>query len=586
MDDITIDLDNLNEQSEARILSIMIADMQGAMANHTDAMTYVLDSRDEYNAVGYAKGKKGKSNYVDKSIKKSVEAALPSITEPFLNKNIVLAQGRDAQSDQKAEGAGKLLNYQWNYGFKALPFIEQLSKDMMVDATVIIKSTWDAVKDTATTKIVDLDTIITDPTATSMDECVFVIERKKVSIGEIKRQPGLYGDLDDETLSALSPSTDTEYDRDEIGNDTSANFEDRIRQLVEVNFYYGSIPLDQSGELTPIIGVFSDSMFLNAIRSPYPDTWRGIPFDSEVYSRVTGSLYGESMPTLLSDNQKTKTQLQRSIFDTLDASTNGQRGFRQGTLSPDNMRKFKAGKDFEFSGEAPSIWEGSFNPISSDIYALMDRTQADSEELSGISRLNAGLDPRALNSNVSATASSLVNSAAERRLLLLTRHTSSLLESMFRKWLDMNMLMLSNGSVRIGGELIDVTALDLKGNYDITIDVATAGANQSLIQQLSFLIPQLGNNEAVPRSVVMGLTADMTAAMGLYETSDQLDVVAKQMLEAESQPQQPNPMQEAAVRLELEEKQANIAYDKSRTALNSVKTVETHIENEQAMYRQ
>ncbi len=587
---LELTLDMNSDDGKMRIYNMITLDYDGAMSNHNNMMAEVLVSRSVYEAEGIKKSAKGKSGYVDKSVKKTVEAALPSLTEPFLNKSIVSAQGRDAMSDEKAEVVSKLLNYQWNYGFAALPFVEQLNRDNMVDGTIFVKTGWNSDRDSAYSEIIDLDTLIVDPSATCLEDANFVVERKKVSIGEILRNPKLYGEHTLESLNGLDGAITTDFDRDEIGKDNNFNFEDKVRQMVEIKIYYGSVPVNANGDTMPILAIWSDEVMINVMPSPYPDEWNGIPFSSEVYSRVTGSMYGEGLPTILEDGQLIRTQLQRSIFDTLDASTNGQRGFKAGTLDANNKRKFKSGKDFEFNTATAEIWEGSYNPISSDVYNLMDRTQQDNEEMSGISRLNAGLDPRALNSNVTATASSLVNSAAERRLLLITRHTSALLESMFRKWLDMNKLMLTNGSVRVGNEIIDITNVDLEGNYDVTLNIATAGEDQARAQLLGGLIPQLAQNPAVPQSVIMQLTADMTESMKLFSTSDTLGNIAKQMkLQEESE--QPTPeqiqqqqMQQAAMELEMREKQANITFDESRATLNNVKAQETHIDNQMKLY--
>jgi hypothetical protein len=578
-------LDLKSDEGINALMTLMDNDLQDATSNHDEVMEYVESSRDEYNAIGYKKSPKGKSGFVSKSIRKIVEAALPSITEPFINKDIVEANGIDIESEAKAEVVTSLLNYQWNLGFKPLPFIEQINKDLMIDGTVFIKVGWDNIKDSPITEICDIDSLVIDPSATVLEEARFVIERKKVSISDILSNPEWYGEHTLESLSVLEASNDTEISRpNATGYEDDYNYQDRQRQLVDVNTYYGLVPEGEDGKLIPIVGIWSEETYLNAMPSPFPDSWRGIPFECEVYSRVTGSVYGESLAQLLADNQKIETQLQRSIFDTLDASTNGQRGFKVGSLDPINKRKFKAGKDFEYNTNGLEIWEGAYNPISSDIYNLKDRTQQDSEELSGISRLNAGLDPRALNSNVSATAASLVNSAAERRLLLLARHNSSLLEGMFRKWLDLNMMMLENGSVKVGGRLIPVSGFDIDGNYDLLLTIATQGASDRKVQQLGALIPQLYNNPDIPKSVTMGLTAELVKAMGLYSTADKLNNISKQMEVSESRPQEVDPITQASVELDMYEKNAEIAAKSAKASLDEAKAQGIAIDNVAKFY--
>ncbi len=338
------------------------------------------------------------------------------------------------------------------------------------------------------------------------------------------------------------------------------------------------------GKLETIVAVWSDDFLINKMDSPYPESWKGNPFIVTDYIPVSGSIYGESVVPLLSDEQKISTSLERAIQKQLDHSTIGQRGFSQAALDPANERRFKDGQDFKFNSTEFTIYEGSFNQLSPDVYALLDKSQQSAEELSGIGRLNSGLDPRALNSNVSATASSLVNSNAQRRLLLIMRHISGLLEQMFRKWLDIIVLMDEPMSIRIGGELIDLNGFDINGNFDITLDVVTDGQRQEKAQQLSMVLQQLGSNQNVPQSVTMGLTAEFTNALGMYELGDKLNGISMQMEQAESQPQQPSPEQQIAMQLELQGKQAEITKDTARAKLDEAKAMETFVETERLSY--
>ena len=271
-------------------------------------------------------------------------------------------------------------------------------------------------------------------------------------------------------------------------------------------------------------------------------------------------------------------------MDNLDASTLGVRGFKEGTLDPANERRFKSRKDFKYQGNGFDIWEGTFKETPSDVYHLMDRLQADSEDLSGISRLNGGLDSRALNSGVSATASALVNSNAERRLLLITRHISSLLENVFRKWLDLNQLMLENGSVRVNNQMLDISALDLEGNFDLSITVATSGMKQQKSQQLSMVLQTLSQNQNIPQSTIMRLTSELVGSMDMHQTEEELLNLSMQMKQQEQQPQQPNPMQQMQMQLEMQEKQAEINKDNSVATLNEARAVQSFVETELKSY--
>ncbi len=574
------------KMNNEKILQQLQSAMSASIGNHNEVMARVnvWNAEIEAESTIYSAGssKAGDAGMVSKDIKKSIESALPSLVEPYLNRDITMIQGQDAQSDAKAEKIQKLLNYQWNYGTNALPFMERLVRDMMSDGTVILKSGWDSDNDVPRVEVINIDSLVTDPSAETLEECRFVIERKKVSISEILDNSGWYGQHSLESLSPLQATNTTDYDREEIGQDSSHNFEARLQQLIDVNTYYGELEID--GKLQNIVGIWSDDFVINTMDSPYPESWRH-PFDGEPYTRVSGSIYGESIAELLSVNQKIRTGLSRAILDNLNAGTNGQKGVRKGVLDIVNKRKFASGENFEYLSQGGlDVFEGQFADTPPSVYELLDRVQQDSEELSGISRMNGGLDPRALNSGVSATASSLVNTAAERRLLLITRHISSLLENVFRKWLSLNQLMLESGSVRVANEMIDLSNLDLQGNYDLSISVATTGQKQQKSQQLSMVLQQLSQNPAIPQSMIMRLTSELVGSMDMYAAEEELLNLSKQMQLQEQQPQQPDPQQEMAMQLELQAKQAATAKDQSVAQLNEAKAVNTYVETEKSSY--
>ena len=564
-----------------KLLEIMKNDMNGAMSNHNEQMARIFNWRADSNSVENVKTSSNKK-MVMRDIQKSIESALPSLVEPFLNQDLVLVQGKDSNSQDKAEVATKLLNYQWNYGVNSLELLEELIKTNMEDGTVFLKIGWK--DDKPTSELIDADKLIIDPSASKLKDVKFVIERKKVSINDILNNSSWYGKHTLDSLKSLGSASSEDYDNNINGIDESFNFEDRARQLINVHTYYGMLPND-AGELVASVGIWADDFLINIMPSPYPDAWNGIPFIGTVYTRVVGSIYGEALADLLSTNQNIRTGLNRAIMDTLDASTNGQKGVKKGTLDIVNKRKFAVGDNFEYlSQNGFDVWEGAFNDIPAHIMGYMEAVKNDSEELSGISRLNGGLDSRALNSGVSATASSLVNSNAERRLLLSARHISSLFESMFRMWLDLNMLMLESNSVNVGGQVVELSAFDVYGNFDLSINIATANQKQELSQKLSMVLQMLSANPNIPQSTIMRLTSDMTKAMDLYKTSEELSQLAQQMKQDEMMPQEPNPVEQAHMQLEMQKASADIRETESKAQLNQAKTMSEFTDATNASY--
>jgi hypothetical protein len=572
--------------TEEQILGKLNGDLAGARDNQVAQMAIIENWRQECKGEAYSVGhqqtswgKKAEySSVVVKLIKKAIESSVPSLVEPFLGSNIVSAKGRDAVSQSKAKVASAVLNYFWNYSVRPEELMEPFVRVLQTDGTVVGKVVWnDGVPGTVLTA---LDNLTFDPSADVLAKCKFIIEKGKVPISDILSNPEWYGEHTLESLKDIMPASDTDWDVEVNGHDNSFNFDDRARTLVEVNTYYGVMGNDK-GEVETVIGIWSDNTLLKYGPSPYPDNWNGLPFVSTVYIPQEGSLYGENIGNMISTDQKVSTSIQRSILRHLDKSTIGQRGYRNGDLDPIEEAKFKNGFDFKYQGTQPNFWEGSFSQINGEVFALQDRTKADVEELLGIGRLNAGLDPRALNSNVSATASSLVNSNAQRRLLLIVRHISSMLEQMFRKWLDMTILNNPDLVVELGGELVSLTGFELDGSYDLVIDVTTDAQKSDKIQNLNMTLQTLGNTKGVPGSISMDVTADLMAAMDNHVLADQLRGIADSLREQEAQP---NPMQEIETQMLVQREQAEQAEIRSKAKLNEARAVESFVDMQNASY--
>jgi len=569
-----------NEQ----ILDKLTGDLAGAKDNQVSQLAIIENWRSECNGDGYSASTSPTSRQdpygkvVVKLIKKSIESSVPSLVEPFLGSNIVSLKGKDAMSQSKAKVGSAVLNYFWNYSIRPEELMEPLVRTLQTDGTVIGKIVWK--NDAPDTELTPLDNLTFDPSADKIEDCKFIIEKSKVSIADILGNPGWYGKHTLESLKDLMPASDEDWEVNVNGSDNSFNFDDRARQLIEINTYYGTMG-DNEGNTETVIGIWSDNVLIKYGASPYPESWNGLPFISTVYIPVEGSLYGENIGNMISTDQKISTSIQRSILTHIDKSTNGQRGFKVGALDPIEESKFKNGFDFKYQDREPAFWEGSFNTINGEVLALQDRTKADVEELLGIGRLNAGLDPRALNSNVSATASSLVNSNAQRRLLLIVRHISSMLEGMMRKWLDMTILMNPDLVVDLGGEMVSLQGMDLEGNYDLVLNITTDAMKSDKIQNLNMTLQTLSNTPGIPPSISMETTADLFAAMDNHILADQLRELAENMRQQESQP---NPMEQIQTQMAMQREQAEVSKIQSDTELNKAKSVESFVSSQVESY--
>ena len=585
------------KKSKKQILEDLKRDFDGANSTHSSVMSRVEQSRDIYKAknsrdpkaVSDVPNDAYKSSMKMKDVKRAVETSLPDITAPFLTTNdIVDFQPKEAGASAKAEALTKLINKQFNKGIDKIEFIETLAHNIQVDGTVVVKVGWG--DDMPTLENIMLSELLLDPSARRMKDLRFAIQRRKVMISEIKNNTNWYGKHSDEVLRGLSPITTNEFDDENeygYGRDDSFNFDDKVRDMVEVFEYYGVYDLEGNGTLVPILAIWVEETLLSLEPSPYPDHWNGIPFEAAVYKRRPFNIYGESLPELLDDYQKIRDGFMRGIMENANASTNAQTFMKKGGMDVVNKRKFINGaRHIETNGAPSDIMEqGTFNEIPASIFGVMAQMKTEQEELAGVGSFNAGLDPRALNSGTSATAVNLTQDNSQKRVLQITRHIAEMLERAFSKWADLNMALLQNGTIKDGDDFIPLNGQMLDGQYDVTITAGTAGVKQIKLQSLNTMmqqvIPMAGELDP---SLVPMMLAQMADLLEMPVLSEKLSQITDKVEEQMKQPEQPDPMQEMAVQMEMQGKQAQISKDQAKAQLDAAKAAETQVDTELATY--
>ena len=572
----------MKTDKQTKVLDTLKIDLEAAKASHSKMSALVTTWVREYEGIlsptgaqATGRGANMTNTMTMTDSKKAVESSLPSLTEPFISQHdIVDIQPKDAESSQKAVVMNKLINYQFSKLPNTIELVENVAKTVQVEGISFVKVGWSA--DSPSLETVAFENLLLDPSAKRMSDLKFAVEVRKVSISDILANPSWYGKHTLESLKALTPASSGEYEdtnADEYGRDSSFNFDDRSRQLIEIYEYYGMYDLHNNGTLVPIIGIWCEDKLLKLSESPFPTSWNGIPFESCVYTRKTNSIYGGSISELIGDLQKVRSYLMRGVLGNIDKGYQGQRGVRLGSMNPLQFRKFASGLDYEYNGDL-NIVESTFNETPQSIFQLMESLKTEQEEMSGVGRLNGGLDPRALNSGTSATAANIVNTNSEKRLLQITRHISEMLERVFRKWIDLNIMLLENGSVRMGDRFLQVEGSMLEGSYDLEIVAGTSGAKQSRIQNLQMMMGLMtSSGQQIPPSMLsqMANLLDMPA-------------LAEELENQQNQPQEPSELEQIGVQLELEEKQSVIAKNNASAELDGAKSMETFVNAQNASY--
>ena len=552
-----------------------------ASGYHQDALGKAQESRDAYEGIGYGNEQVGRSKIVMKDIQRTVQGALPSLVEPFVADEIVQIDAEDPTDMIGAKKQEALINYQWSKRNRPLQVMEQLAVNLMVDGTAWTMTGWS--KDGyPTIEVVPFESVIPDPSATSMDELRFVIYRRKVAISEILSNPDWYGKHTKEDLNVILPNHNTEFEPAPTrGREDTFNPDDRSLEKVEVFEYYGYYDMNGDGIAEPILAIWSDNKLLKAIDSPFP--FGPIPFDSVIYTKIPFSIYGATIGDLIGDYQKLRTSITRGIIDNMANSNNGTKFIRKGSLDAVNFNRLKRG-DKIVELNAPTqvsadalIYDGNFNALPPDIYKMLEDTQKEEENLSGITRYAIGSDSRSLNQT--ATGVGIISSMSQRRLIYITRHISDMLESVFAKWASLNAELIQDVVIPTSMGHVEVNGAELPTNrMGIKIITPTEGLKEKRMAELGAMVqavsPMVGQTGP---EVILGLLSEMASQM-------EMPILQKQLLEAM---QKPNPAQNLAqmeAQLEAQKAQVEMMKESAQALKDTASAKKYSAEADKARY--
>ena len=249
----------------------------------------------------------------------------------------------------------------------------------------------------------------------------------------------------------------------------------------------------------------------------------------------------------------------RGLIDNAALANNGQKFITKGGMDQMNFRRMVNGEKYIYMNQNPKdvMTDGSYNEIPQAVFSTMEQMKIEQEELSGIGRMNAGIDSRALNSGTTATAVNLANDNAGKRILQITRHISEMLERIFYKWVDINYMMMGMPAKPV----------------DIDIKVGTSGIKQQKLQNIQLMTQALtGTGRQVPDSLLIEMAELL-----------EMPAVAEELSNPQQDPQQ-QMMQQQAVQLEMQEKQAKIAKDSAQAQKYQAEAISEHVDSQLSSY--
>lgn len=409
-------------------------------------------------------------------------------------------------------------------------------------------------------EIMNPENVYIDPSCQGdISKAMFIITSFETSKAELVKT-GLYQNLDKINWDDDSLATDTEHESS-VPSDVSYMLKDKLRRRVVAYEYWGFNDITGSGELVPIVATWIGNTLIRMDVNPYPD--EKLPFVFIPYLPLQRSAYGEADAELLKENQRILGAVTRGMIDLLGKSANSQQGFAKGFLDPTQKRRFEAGQDYEFNSGGFTPQNGYFMhqypEIPQSAITMFQLQNEEAESLTGIKAFTGGISGEAYG-DVATGIRGALDASSKREMAILRRLAKGLIE-IGNKIISMNSEFLSDKEViRVTNmQFIEIKREDIKGNFDLVVDINTAELDQAKAQDLAFMLQTLGPNFG-PELVVMVLSkiADLKH---LPDLAEQLRQWA---------PPPPDPIEEEKRQLENEKLKAEIEFLRSRAQNTAV----------------
>ena len=543
----------------------------------------------EYDGEPYGNEMEGRSKIVWKLIKKHGEILVANLSKPLITgSNLINLEPRTKYDVFKANVDKKLINFFFNKDFNKVNFIKTLSKVMVKEGTAIIKVSWEKTKRTNRpfAEILFNEDFFTDPDAISIKDCKFIIHRFRTTYEDLEENP-IYDNkaIQKFKQAQIQEDDDGEIDAMAVGSDLhnrdlTGYSREEDNELFLYEYWY-----KDKGKIK-IVSYLNSYKSTNILsEEEYEYDW--YPFIAIPFYDNEFKIWGRGLADIISDEQKFMTSIVRGVIDNMSMSNNGTKFVKKGALDSINFKNLMEGKPVVEVNATDNISnvvrDGSFNELPSMVYNLLQVIEAQAEGLTGVSKMMQGLENI---NNSSATASQLVMTQSQIRLLDIENNIAQGLKELIHRWLEMIMDYVTEDQMyQITGttfaeEKAKMTeklkqqyqleqmpqdtaqkAMMLIINevekvfdkhtvkYDISIQIGTDGLKQTKINQINMLMQQssaLVQTGAVPPVVIQKLMAK------LFELFDYPGLAE----EIANFKQQPDPMQQQMMQLELQEKAA------------------------------
>ena len=417
------------------------------------------------------------------------------------------------------------------------------------------------IKNEPTIEIMNPANVYIDPSCQGdIDKALFVVVTFETNRAELEKA-GIYTNLDKVDWQA---SVDTEPDH-ETETPLEFRFNDKARKKVVAYEYWGYYDINGDNSLVPIVATWIGNVLIRMEENPFPD--RKLPFVLVSYLPVKRSLYGEPDAELLEDNQRILGAVTRGMIDSLGRSANAQQGFAKGMLDPLNRRRFENGEDYEFNPTiSPNggLIEHQYPELPQSAILMVQMQNQEAEALTGVKAFSGGLSGDAYNTRVATAIRGVLDAASKREMAILRRIAKGI-SSIGEKIISMNSEFLSDKEVvRVTNkQFITINREDIKGNFDLIVDISTAEVDNAKAQDMGFMLQTLGPN--MDPKISMMILSEIAELKRMPALAEQL---------RNYQPQ-PDPLAIEEKQLEIEKLKMEIQKLQSDIAYNNARVQET-----------
>lgn len=397
-----------------------------------------------------------------------------------------------------------------------------------------------------------------------LDKALFVVNTFETNKAELQKT-GLYKNLDKVNWEGNSVATDPDH---ETTTPDDFNFNDSQRKKVIAYEYWGFYDIHKTGELVPIVATWIGDILIRMEENPFPDG--KVPFVVVQYIPIKRDIYGEADAELLEDNQRILGAVTRGMIDSLGRSANAQQGFAKGMLDPLNRRRFENGEDYEFNPSlSPNggLIEHKYPELPQSAILMVQMQNQEAEALTGVKAFSGGLAGDAYNTKVATAIRGVLDAASKREMSILRRLAKGMIK-IGEKICAMNAEFLSEEEVvRVTNkQYVTIKREDLKGNFDLKVDISTAEVDNAKAQDLGFMLQTLGPN--MDPSITMMILAEIAELK-------RMPVLAEKLRNYQPQP---DPLVVQEKQLEIEKLKAEIAKLQSETMKNQAMAGKTQTE--------